>query len=464
MELKYPSVGPIVGQCSSKLSRIFIRGELEWYNHLPRRAHGVVRIKNKSSNSQYSSPIYFKLNPNFDMTGIAILEGLDADTNYEYEIGWIFSDVDTEIINVDQSLDWKNSAKGSFRTASEDPQQSRSIITGSCRYLLKLFGGKFFDDRGDKIFRTIDQLFHDRNLPIHQLIMMGDQIYADDLNRLGADKTVDDYLERYKDAFTQKYIRHLMSKVPTYMTLDDHEIEDNWPANAKSKDLVSKFPAAIHAYQIYQSSHSPCIPVVDGKLQGTLEKLWYNYSDGCVDIFVMDTRTERQLNAKKIISTAQMTALKKWLADGSSSVKVIVSSVPVFGSESHDKWGGFPEQRADLINFIFDHNIPRVVFLSGDLHVSWSSEITLKNNSASKIVSIVASAFFWPYPVGSIKNLEHSKTIKWSDKKEIVIGNASKICKEDNFVHLDFSLSRVLVSIYNRKGELFSQKNHQFLN
>ena len=26
-----------------------------------------------------------------------------------------------------------------------------------------------------------------------------------------------------------------MSRVPTYMTLDDHEIEDNWPAKATGK-------------------------------------------------------------------------------------------------------------------------------------------------------------------------------------------------------------------------------------
>ena len=61
---------------------------------------------------------------------------------------------------------------------------------------------------------------------------------------IAPDRTLDAYNERYREAFSQPYIRELMSRIPTYMTLDDHEIEDAWPANATPKDYVVKYPAA----------------------------------------------------------------------------------------------------------------------------------------------------------------------------------------------------------------------------
>src|SRR3546814_12029463 len=61
--------------------------------------------------------------------------------------------------------------------------------------------------------------------------MAGDQIYADMLNRhvpLGLADTFEEFQERYHTAFGSRNMRRLLSRVPTYMLLDDHEIEDNW--------------------------------------------------------------------------------------------------------------------------------------------------------------------------------------------------------------------------------------------
>lgn len=95
------------------------------------------------------------------------------------------------------------------------------------------------------------------------MLMVGDQIYADDLNFIGPDDMLDEYSARNRDAFTQRYIRRLMAGTPTYMMLDDHEIEDAWPANASARDQVVKYPAAIHAYQSYQANQSPLLPMLD---------------------------------------------------------------------------------------------------------------------------------------------------------------------------------------------------------
>jgi hypothetical protein len=60
---------------------------------------------------------------------------------------------------------------------------------------------------------------------------LGDQIYADELNRMlpiGRADTETEFQERYSTAFSSPNMRRLLRSVPNYMILDDHEIEDNW--------------------------------------------------------------------------------------------------------------------------------------------------------------------------------------------------------------------------------------------
>ena len=404
------------------------------------------------------------MNPNFDLTGVAILDNLQPETSYEYQVGFFFSDgelVDADFIE----HDWSEVSEGRFLTGSNNNRKPRTLVIGSCRYLLKTWLGDFFDDRGDKTFRSILKQI-ENGTEIHQLIMMGDQIYADDLNAFNPDKTVAQFYRRYRDAFSQPYIRRLMSRVPTYMTLDDHEIEDNWPSKASEKDWKTLFPVAIHAYQCYQLSHSPAITVQRGRMVGTPSQLWYTYTDGCCDVFVTDSRTERFLRSdgpSEIISSAQMNALKKWLADESGRVKIIVTSVPFIPDsakgESTDKWSGFQEQRIELLEHIERNRIQRVVFFSGDVHASMSVE--LLSPSGLKIVSVISSAFFWPYPHPSARHFLRSGSIDGGQAGQFRLGNASRVISDDNFTRLKITPKKLEVEVFARKGERKLRKEHQ---
>lgn len=72
---------------------------------------------------------------------------------------------------------------------------------GSWRYLFKLFGASLFGDRGDKTFRSIREQI-DAGRRTGQVLMLGDQIYADDLNFLLPDRRVDEYFRRYREVFS----------------------------------------------------------------------------------------------------------------------------------------------------------------------------------------------------------------------------------------------------------------------
>ncbi|MEE8584252.1 MAG: alkaline phosphatase D family protein [Acidobacteriota bacterium] len=108
---------------------------------------------------------------------------------------------------------------------------------------------------------------------------------ADDLNFLAPDQSLDEYNRRYRDVFSQEHICKLMGRTPTYMTLDDHEIEDNWPSRATERDWVVKYPVAMHAYLTYQVSHSPLFSTHGNKIFGLPERLWYQFRNGCCELF-----------------------------------------------------------------------------------------------------------------------------------------------------------------------------------
>jgi alkaline phosphatase D len=448
--------------------RLWGRGELEETGSGPRRCFGVARLRR--AGGRFGRAKFFKMNPNFDMSGVVIFDQLRPKRRYLYQMGWFFSDVEMNQLPQSRLIDWAGLPTYEFRTASEGDAEARSFVFGSCRYLLRLFGGAWFDDRGDKTFRSILEQIGD-GLQTDQIVMMGDQIYADDMAFIRPDQSLDDYNQRYRDAFSQPYIGELMSRVPTYMTLDDHEIEDAWPAEATTRDWVVKYPVAMHAYLTYQASHSPLFEVSGDRISGVPDWYWYTFRDGCCDFFVSDTRTERLLSdveaEREIISDEQMTALKGWLADGSGRVKFVVSAVPVFPemrSDSQDKWGGFPRQRSELLDFIRDKDIRRVVFLSGDVHSSLSAELVSPGSAPGwKIVSIISSAFFWPYPHNRRREflLDGEISSNYSDDVYKVT-NAGEVSPTDNFSRLTVDLEGVKVDVYSRKGDLLSSRTHAF--
>ena len=456
MLVKKFTVGPIVGATDTKSVRIFGRGEYVVDAGQLRRGHAVIRIRKIGGN--FTTPQYFKLNPNFDMTAVCFVDGLSAETTYEYQAGFFYSEVDTDDIDVSAVLDWSEIPPFKITTAASG-LKPRTLVVGSCRYLLRLFGGTIFDNRGDKTFRSIKKLAEAD--PVHAVLMIGDQIYADDLNILNPDQTVDEYLKRYRSVFSQKHIANLMAEIPTYMTLDDHEIEDNWPSNASQRDYVTKFPAAMHAYQTYQTSHSSLHPINNGKIDSPPDHLWYTHADGCCKFFYMDTRTERRVLAqdRAMISDEQMDALLNWLSETPNKVKVIASSVPFWESASEDKWSGFIEQRDKILHHIDSNKIRKVLFLSGDVHASMSSELISPN---TKIVSVVSSAYYWPYPHPGKKKFILSGPIDTNLAEEFRVRNASKVYSTDNFTRLQIDVEQVRVQVFSRKGKLKGTKSHKY--
>ncbi|MDP6830498.1 MAG: alkaline phosphatase D family protein [Alphaproteobacteria bacterium] len=396
--------------------------------------------------------------PVFDFTGIVEFDGLTTNQNYDYQIGYVFAAGEPGDLLAGSNYNWDIAASGSFRTAPVDSTDSMSFVFGSCRYLLRLFGGTFFDRRGDKTFRSINRQV-DAGQSTDFLLMIGDQIYADDLAIISPDDKVDEFLSRYRKVFGQEHIRELMGRLPTYMTLDDHEISNDWSQD-RFKQESDLFAAAIHAFQCYQLVHGPGFQFSNrAKRSDTPHRLWYRFRHGKSAFFVMDTRTERfpSYSPPQMISPEQMTALKNWLvAEGQeSNYKFVVTSVPFFPDThagSEDKWSGFTDQRLEILDHIREKCVSKVVFLSGDVHCSMAGQLKCSADPNFLVTSIISSSFFWPYPQGQASGFKLRGRLAKSSDTDYTLSRFGKVYSEDNFTRLSTGGGELKVATYERKG------------
>ena len=107
------------------------------------------------------------------------------------------------------------------------------------------------------------------------LLLLGDQIYADDVppeteqfiaNRDGehdapADEIADfeEYTRLYREAWSDPVVRWLLSTVPVSMIFDDHDVRDDWNTSAAWVETMRRKPwwdsrivGGLMSYWVYQ--------------------------------------------------------------------------------------------------------------------------------------------------------------------------------------------------------------------
>ena len=207
------------------------------------------------------------------------------------------------------------------------------------------------------------------------MIHAGDQIYFDFPFRY-ANPNVKKYYRAYREAwFADAWAQYFLAQCPHYMTLDDHEITDDFatdfdlPERTERKGVffrlltriftAGKQPRrpedysapALQAYRNYVHVRHPGSSVGNiskknnehgnTKKQDKKHSYFYDFSYGKVKFFVFDTRTERkskgdpQANPPHMISTEQLESFRTWLGSEKlpkekedKTLRFVVSSVP----------------------------------------------------------------------------------------------------------------------------------------
>lgn len=511
--IRTPGLGPIVGHTTDRTCRLWLRagdpGDDKAILDEDRRTVGVLAVTHKGGKPLAKpAAFYLRLHREWDRTGSLNLGedatlaqesganavfALEPDTEYRVRAGSITIDDpmpnDTMIGDADvvsrlpRPESWiadlgkleAEKSEAAFRTFPDATKISDSLgfIIGSCRYPGLMWKAK----RADRIFRPIldEALGKDTGRPpVRFALMVGDQIYADKLNRLVPIGRADSYAEfqqRYVDAFGSSNMRALLRQLPTYMILDDHEIEDNWSQDRLLRDATSHqlFNIAISAYMNYQWSHGP-------KSWGKL--LYYRFDCGGYPFFVLDTRTQRYIDGNTAdlsnnhmlgrpplspAEPSQLSRLLSWLAAQQQKKgdipKFIVSSsvfvpnpmdargpLPEKQKVDCDTWPAFPSTRRAILESIVRNKIQNVVFLSGDIHCSNIAELTFSGSASRlKAFSVTSSAFYWPFqfadgdPAGYVHDStkrDQKDSFKVTDKVTMDYV-ARNFTQEDNFCRLD---------------------------
>lgn len=458
------TVGPIVGSTTDTSVRLWGRGAAP-RSEDGRYCYGVAQLLMAGS-TMPEQGAYFRLRAEDDFTGSVDFAGLQPGRAHAYRMGYFFSNEEQHLLAPPVALELRGATAGAFRTARPPGSPELSFVFGSCRSPGPVEDEAGLGDRGDRIFGTI--LEQADSTPTDLLLMVGDQIYAD--VRRDA-RTFEEYCATYRAAFTQPCLRKLMARVPTYMTLDDHEVADNWSMDRLVDSGLSnearwanrvRFLAAMEAYRAYQVVHGPALERRDEPgVTNALTRYWYDFQVGPARFFVLDTRTERYHRARppQLIGPPQLEALKQWLMQDPGGLKFVVSSVPLFPDvrlaglaevEREDKWAGFLLQRQHLLDFIRDNGVRRVVFLSGDIHASLWSELRSTSRPDFRLHSIISSAFAAPALVPPGFMYEQSGIL--DGQSDYVVARHGDYVKVSNFTRVTWKEPVLRVEVFERKG------------
>ncbi len=346
-----------------------------------------------------------------------------------------------------------------------------SFALASCRYAATVVDREAADCMFGRLRALVANGAPDRPA---LLLLVGDQIYADATAGTFDPKTRRErFYESYHEAWSAPNARAVMRELPTYMMMDDHEVDDDWTAAAGGDPQTAIW--GLKAFRGYQWLHSPrnAPQLADGR-----ERHFYWFDAAGFPFFVCDTRVDRVPGAR-IMDEAQLGFLTAWLRDPERPQhrhRFIVSPslvVPFRGEAQRrgrphpdaylrrsDGWEAFPDSLRALMLCIATEEIRNVVFLCGDAHVSMASRIWFEHDDGRRrdlgTGCVVSSPLYAPFPFAN------SRAEEFADAGELELGGGwtmryateGPMIERDSFavVHADASAAPPSLRIaYHRR-------------
>jgi cholesterol oxidase len=274
--------------------------------------------------------------------------------------------------------------------------------------------------------RLLARMRAETGTPPRFVVLTGDQVYVDPTAGLYDPSSSDGrYSRPYEVWLRQEHVRDLLRRIPSFMLLDDHEIDDNWePLAVETKVNTDNRGGGVEAYERYQRA----IVASDHKGNvGAGQSFTFKY-DG-FPFFMLDTRSQRsarrvgELKHATLFDADTLTELRTWLCNQPADVpKFVVTPAMLLprhrravqgvrqgGGLHHtnlsalhsDGWDGYPSSLQEVLGFIAAKNIKHVVFLSGDEHRGCVARIELFDAAGASracLHSLHTTAAFAPFP------------------------------------------------------------------
>ena len=424
----------IIGHVSDSTATIWVRGDRRYpYAH--------VRVYDNANSYQKT----VGLEERHGYTGIVEAKGLQANGCYQCEVA--FSERRNSQPN--RWVDYGH-CRGQFRTApTVGKEKDFTFLLGSCN--LHALGPVSSPDRAFE--ELLDKAKkHAARFMIH----CGDQIYYDIPNLLNS-PDIEEYRSKYLDAWgDSRPTRKFLTQLPQYMIMDDHEITNDF-ANDFRPPMFSATPQQFK--QISMKVYREFVHIRHPKGYGN-QALYYDFSYGSTQFFIMDVRTERfgyTPGANQIVGEEQMSRFKRWLKCYKDDLKFVVTSVPFVCEvrKDNDKWcaPAFKAQRDEVVDFIESNDINSIVFLTGDMHSSCHATMSIKRSSGCTVVHELMSS--------PINQLEKSNFDKYVPSAPHQTGNGTPYqCRVRKAEYYTGHSNAMLVSVNGKEisWEIFRTK------
>lgn len=312
-----------------------------------------------------------------------------------------------------------------FQRVVDGHHGSVSFLVGSCLYP----GAPAEQELSDAVFAAMRPWVEgdpgagsdtDR-AGVDHLLLVGDQIYADaTANLFDPAAPLERFRDRYRRAFGGPGRRlggnahWVMSHLPTYFAVDDHEVSENWP-----QDLLRRRHPQGERYGPEQELRFARAEARRFMMHhtGDEDRLYYDFRSAGQSFFVFDTRTERQPGRRADVATVigpqQRDAFRQWLAAEAkrgARRAVIVSGSPLGPIRKvqcrhpelagrADSLLGHPGFLVWLHGELHQQGMEELIWISGDVHLSCRCDYRIRvDGRPLKVRHIVASGLFAPLP------------------------------------------------------------------
>lgn len=311
--------------------------------------------------------------------------------------------------------------------ASSSHSNRVTFALGSCQYP----AGILYPTLAYRSFDRLASRLRDDGVKPSFAIFTGDQVYVDATAGVFDPKNeYEIYAKKYEDLYANDTVRQVLRQLPSYTMLDDHEIDNDWQQINSSNDAEQKIKRkrnqdlryhGVNAYLKYQRGPSRIYNIETYPGEDKIF-IWYKFGVNDVNFFISDTRTGRQqrsatTNNWKIMLQEQFEALKNYLHEAKDQPVFIASpaiflprhheaiGTAIYSSLNSDSWDGYPSSQTELLQYIVDHEIKNVVFLSGDEHISCVAKACIKRPDGKNVTiySIHGSALHAPFPFANSK-------------------------------------------------------------
>ena len=228
-----------------------------------------------------------------------------------------------------------------------------SVAMGSCLYI----NDSEYDRPGRPYGKGTEILKHINEQHPDIMLWLGDNIYYREPDFYSKKRL--DY--RFKDARNTPEMQPLLANAINLATWDDH---DYGPNNSDRSYRLRE--EALDIFKRYWVNPGYGTKDTDGVFTK------YKYSD--VEFFIMDDRYHRapnqlQKDDKAFFGEAQLQWLMDSLVGSNATFKIVVVGNQVINKmNEHESMVAYGEEYNTLMGFLDEHDIPGVLFLSGDRH------------------------------------------------------------------------------------------------